>query len=290
MKKRKKARRNRRANDGNGRNRVKHKELGSSSAEEFIIIKSLINSPDWPYAVDPDLICSSSNQDKDDRAEGILEILVEESLEGRKFLDWGCGEGHVAFKALDQRPAISVGYDIVAPTDAPIPFEDTNLPNFLLTTDFAKVTENGPYDTILLYDVLDHAQEPIDILSKANELLAPEGALIVRCHPFCSRHGGHQYQIINKAFLHLVLTKEELEELGITTPNVEVLRPISTYRDWINQAGLEAAVENINRQIVENFFSETELVAKRIMAKFGKDKMPLFQMEQSFVDYTFYKT
>ncbi|NJL34796.1 MAG: hypothetical protein HC893_14275 [Chloroflexaceae bacterium] len=82
---------------------------------DFVSLKSLLASDAWPKAVDPNLICDQESEtDKISRAEGILELLVEKDLKDRKFLDFGCGEGHVAYKALVQEPTISVGYDIKA--------------------------------------------------------------------------------------------------------------------------------------------------------------------------------
>jgi len=53
---------------------------------------NLLNSKAWPHAVDPALICDiSSEQDKEDRAEGILDLIIDIHLENLKFLDFGCG-------------------------------------------------------------------------------------------------------------------------------------------------------------------------------------------------------
>ena len=46
-----------------------------------------------------------------DRAEGVVDILVEESLENKKFLDFGCGEGHMA-KYAAKECSLSIGYDL----------------------------------------------------------------------------------------------------------------------------------------------------------------------------------
>ena len=81
---------------------------------EFDVLKTLLNSPTWPAAVDPVLICGEdSNQDKQDRAEGILDIIIDVHLEKLSFLDFGCGEGHVVNHSLTQNPHKTVGYDIV---------------------------------------------------------------------------------------------------------------------------------------------------------------------------------
>ena len=70
---------------------------------------NLLKSDEWPEAVPEFLICEDTEEDKSDRAEGILDFMGLD-LDGKKFLDFGCGEGHVAMKAAESAK-VSVGYD-----------------------------------------------------------------------------------------------------------------------------------------------------------------------------------
>jgi len=63
---------------------------------------------------------------------------------------------------------------------------------------------NTKYDFILINDVLDHAADPLDMLEQVNKIRNPETKIVVRCHPWTSRHGTHVYKQMNKAFLHLI--------------------------------------------------------------------------------------
>ena len=55
-------------------------ESTSNKTNHFEVLQNLIDSPDWPSAVDPDLLCNENNElDKLERAEGIRDIFIDES-------------------------------------------------------------------------------------------------------------------------------------------------------------------------------------------------------------------
>ena len=262
------------------------KEEATAENSDFEKLKNLLDSEDWPEAVlEFQIADDTSEEDKTDRAEGIVDILIEESLENKKFLDFGCGEGHAA-KYASEDSSISVGYDIEKQGS----LEWENDEKFLLTTDFEKVKAKGPFDVILIYDVLDHAKNPVEVLNQAKSVLANNGTIFLRCHPWSSRHGGHAYRKINKAFVHLVFSEEELKNLGIDNGhNNKVLFPIATYARYFKEAGLSVKHPDIEEQEVEPFFKNNELVRKRILTAFDRDNWeqgcPSFQMSQCFLDY-----
>ena len=270
-----------------------------SAASQFEYLKKLLETDQWPESVYSFQIADeSSESDKTERAEGIVDVLFQHDLNNMKFLDFGCGEGHVA-KYCSNNSSVSVGYDIIKAPNSSFAWEElTN--NFLLTNDFDKVKENGPYDIILLYDVLDHAivssldqhNSMVQLLYNAKSVLSPEGTIYLRCHPWCSRHGGHLYRKLNKAFLHLVFSEEELGLLGLNLePIHKVLAPLFTYDNVIKDAKLKKITESIEKQQVESFFSSDSVIKDRLLStwgiKFWGDRnTPEFQMSQCFVDYT----
>lgn len=244
-------------------------------------VDKLINDPKWPVAICETLICDKNSEtDKTERAEGIASSLLTELP--KRVLDFGCGEGHLALKLKEN--SFIRGYDIRSTNN-----EIWKNPD-LLTTDFSKIMAADTFDTVIFYDVLDHIENetPSEALNKAASVLAPNGKIIIRCHPWCSRHGGHLYNNINKAFIHLVLTSEELEMLKIPImENQKVLFPLRTYREWIEKAGLKIKSEYIDRQSVEGYFTENEVVKNRILNSFGRSNdFPVFQLEQNFIDIT----
>lgn len=262
---------------------------------EFDALRTLIQSSDWPEAVFPAQIADeNSERDKEERAQGISDIMLP-PLVGKRFLDFGCGEGHVAWHAAKEAKA-SVGYDLERSPKSPFTWEEQE-GNLLLTSDFDKVSAAGPFDSILLYDVVDHAEgmSPSELLSKAASVLSDDGRMFVRCHPWCGRHGGHMYRSLNKAFVHLVFGPAELEMLGVSVGhNARVCRPLKVYGEMIEAAGLKNDGEpEIDSQDVEAFFGETPLVRDRILSNWGIKEWgqdpPQFQMAQCFVDYVLKK-
>lgn len=253
--------------------------------DEFDKLKKIIKSEDWPEAVlEFHIADETSEEDKIDRAEGIIDILIED-LKDRKFLDFGCGEGHCVKYSSEQ--TFSVGYDIVKTGN--LKWEEEN-ENFLLTTQFEKIKEKGPFDIVLVYDVLDHAKDPVDVLNKVSSVLSPRGLVYLRCHPWCGRHGGHCYRKLNKAFVHLVFSEEELKKLDCDVEfNNKILFPLRTYEDFIKKTDLKINSFETEIQTVEDFFKNNELVRNRILNLYNKEEWrhdpPSFQMSQCFVDY-----
>lgn len=264
-------------------------------ATDFDTLKALATSDAWPEAVDPNLICGdASEQDKFDRAEGILDLHVDAHLLNLSVLDFGCGEGHLAVRALDQKPKKVVGYDV---TD--LYGKHQPVSSLIFTSDWNKVVEEGPYNVIVAYDVLDHIGPEnggvVEALRKLKQVLAPGGKAFVRTHPFCGRTGGHLYQQMNKAFLHLVFTEDELKALGLTPTYVRrVIHPLGTYQEWFTLAGFQQKHSQVSKEPVEAFFSDTPVIAKRVKANWRDSRdqklrdglqFPAMQMEQQFVDY-----
>lgn len=273
-------------------------ESSNDSAEdkEFSILKEILNSENWPEAVMSFQIADeNSEKDKDERAEGICDLILP-PLSGKRFLDFGCGEGHVAKRATKDS-LISVGYDVVKNSRSQLLWEE-NHENFLLTTDFGKVQELGPYDVVLIYDVLDHVEgeSQSEMLSRAASVLADGGKIYLRCHPWCGRHGGHLYKKINKAFVHLVFSDDELSKLGLE-PDFSITKvtaPLFSYGEIIKQSGLVQDTEpEMDCQDVEEFFKENPMVKQRILKRWGLKEWgsspPAFQMSQCFIDYVLKK-
>jgi hypothetical protein len=257
---------------------------------------NLLNSKEWPPAVDPALICDiSSEQDKEDRAEGILDLIIDIHLENLKFLDFGCGEGHVVNRSVSQNPRMSVGYDI---TEHDKWNQWTRNPKMLLTTDWGEVKAHTPFNIVLMYDVIDHIicsdAELIAKLAEIKSMLAPNGKIYLRAHPWCSRHGTHLYRQLNKAYAHIVFSDDELQALGYKQEPVrKVKTPIITYEALFKAAGLK--IKSGAHQIkegVEPFFMNKPLVTQRIKSAYKDVKneewqrtFPTTPLENQFIDY-----
>lgn len=256
---------------------------------------NLLNSKEWPPAVDPALICDiSSEQDKEDRAEGILDLIIDVHLENLKFLDFGCGEAHVVNRSITQKPRMSVGYDIKENEKWS---QWPKKPNMLLTTDWGEVKAHVPYNIVLMYDVIDHMMysdnELIVKLKELKTMLAPNGKIYLRVHPWCSRHGTHLYRQLNKAYAHIVFSDEELQSLGYKQEEVrQVITPFLTYENIFKTAGLRInSGPHTIRESIEPFFTNTPLIAQRIKAVYKRTNNEEWQrkfptpLEAQFIDY-----
>ena len=121
--------------------------------------------------------------------------------------------------------------------------------------------------------------------------MTPDGTVYMRCHPYCSRHATHLYNELNKAYVHLIFTEEELrkiyQELNLEYKkenNIKVLFPLKNYSELIHSAGLRVENKSEITDRVENFFKIPK-IAERIMKNNGYGAFPEFQMGVSFVNY-----
>lgn len=237
-------------------------------------------SAEWPLAADPMFICRDTEEDKMIRASAIYSMFVVTQIQPNcKILDYGCGEGHLV-KLIASYGNNVVGYDI----------KEQNWQGNLCTTDFEKIRTGGPYDVIILYDVLDHAegQLPPEVLIQAKSLLAPNGRIVARLHPWCSRHGTHMWKL-NKEYAHLVFTEEELEQLGYKgIYTVKVTDPNGTYAEWIRAAGLRITYDNIISESATMFFENNPDIKARLMSITNYiGNIPYNLMEQVWHDFVF---
>ncbi len=215
---------------------------------------------EWPLALDAKFISNDTDADKALRAEGILDSLsVPVSWQKIKFLDFGCGEGHVVQKA-EARANFAIGYDV----------SEASVGN--CTTNWTNIVKNGPYNFILMFDVLDHLTSPLKNLAKLKSVLSPNGILWVRCHPWSSRHGGHLYQKLNKAYAHLVFSESELSQHNLQSENVlKLATPLDNYWHWINAAGFRVERESVTIERMELYFDQ-EYIKRRLFALWNSHK------------------
>ena len=260
---------------------------GKDHLAEITELRMLSKTKDWPEALQEDLICEDKESDKLLRAEDVLQNLILTSIEGKSILDFGCGEGHVPFLASKNGIKKVVGYDIKD--------QDWNhfekKENFILTSDWDFVVENGPYDIILVNDVLDHTKDPFKELIRIRNVKAPQiGKIFLRLHPWTSRHGTHLYRQLNKAYLHLVFTTEELYSMGFEgIPTLEFTNPLQEYKKIINDIGLTIVSENIIKQPIEIFFTHKKEILRRIKSRWKENidnSFPRDILEIQFIDFT----
>lgn len=249
-------------------------------------LEQAIAHEDWPVAIDGAfLVDMTSTDERGRRAHAILDTFFDYPLGGKRFLHYRCSDGDAVAEAA-RRGAAALGYN------AQIPDDQTGA---LLVNDRALVAARGPYDAILLFDVLDHLmdEEPEALLRRLAGLLAEQGRLGVRCHPWSARHATHLFHQLNKAYAHLIFNDEELALLGVRNlPTRRVIHPLATYAAWFKAAGLRVAEMYVSKQRVEMFF--VEHYAQAILAHWKTSPnpelaagraLPLEQLNIQYVDY-----
>jgi SAM-dependent methyltransferase len=225
--------------------RRQHREARKKHADELFAIDC------WPTSVPNHLMLRQpTEQDKINRANAVLDMTLTRSLENHQFLDYGCGEGYTAVAALKRGVASSWAYDSFIELERDWrKFEG----GVKFTSDPDKLPK-ASFDTIMLYDVVDHVHDPVALMNHVKSLLKPGGIVYVRCHPWCSRHASHLFKVgLNKAFIHLFLSWNELAEKGyepiFTRPEKD---PITAYHYWFHH--FKTVKETFQKSPVSDFF------------------------------------
>lgn len=253
-------------------------------------IKNLVMSSFWPSAVDSTLIVDNE-EEKYYRAMSIISMMVGQKIEGKKFLDFGCGEGHSVIAAA-QKGAKSWGYDIVDQKWGELKRDDVPDGNAVITTDFEEIKRNGPYDVVLIYDVVDHIvddNERLQALKNVKSVCGENAKVHVRCHPFTSRHGTHLYKKFNKAYAHLLLSDEDLKEYG-GEETAKIKSPVKTYKDLFGESGFEIQSMDAIKTPMEEIFKSEEM-AKAFGSKVNGDiEWQGHVLPIDFIDYVLVST
>jgi len=228
---------------------------------------------DWPLAIDSNMIYRKEDEkDGIGRAVAIIDAFIPINLIGKRFLDFGADKGFLVREAKKQGAKVSVGYDIT-------PSED-------VTDNWDQVIENGPYDVVMLYDVLDHTEKPpADIMNMISQVTTNVTSIFVTVHPWISRHGGHSHYKSNKAFSHLfsgdetVYCRKNISDFG-------------TYKTIFEENGFIIQNCGTRTDPVDDFFFQRPTLNKivELANKFECSLQQLvWKMRNSFYDFVLKK-
>lgn len=141
-----------------------------------------------------------------------------------------------------------------------------------------------------MYDVIDHIVKgsQIEVLERAVKLLKPKGTLYIRCHPWTSRHGVHQYTKLNKAYIQFFLPPDILKKY-CAEETVKILRPKRHYHKLFKGAGLKIGDCNDTTTNVDPFFRD-EYITNMMLETYGQDRIASHAnfhhlISMSFIDY-----
>lgn len=231
------------------------------ATKEDIALLNFMLTRNWWAAADEAMIPNTVDK-KRNRASLIANVYIDAPIEGQRCLDFGCGEGYVVKAMADRKAKVAVGYDI-APNPA---WAELSASGPILTETEGVLRKSGPYDIVLLFDVYDHATDPADMFRKVRSVLAPGGQVFFRGHPWSSRHGGHMYRSLNKAFAHLVLSRGLIDALRDEPVPHPVIEPDWEYRRAADEAGFRVASLDVTRRPLEDVFRQKWFIEK-VMAK-----------------------
>lgn len=222
-------------------------EIDTHRLERQTHIKALMDIDCWPAAVISKLNEQEiTTTDLIDRARACLDSCLMSTIDKLSVLDFGCASGYIAKDAI-WRGAKSYGFDIKE-------FPEWKDPEGVIFTTNIEDFTNEMFDVIFLFDVIDHCVDAENIMRQVRRLLKPNGIVYVRCHPWTALHAVHlAQQGLNKAFIHLFLTVEELKELGydpIFTRNEK--NPLVAYRWFFHDFIIKK--ENVTRMPISDFF------------------------------------
>jgi hypothetical protein len=121
------------------------------------------------------------------------------------------------------------------------------------------------------------------LLDQVKSICSKKTKIFVRCHPWIGRHASHLYRQINKAWVHVFFTEEEIRSMGYNMDFVfKTYFPMATQNKWFNDAGFKVVSSDTTKTVVEPFFKRSELKS-RLPNEFKE--FPEWQMCQAFNDY-----
>ena len=259
-------------------------DLKKQEMERKKHIQDLLAIDCWPESISSELAQRvPTEQDQIHRANAVLDSMLDRSVDGEKFLDYGCGEAWIAQQILKKGVSESWAYD---------PQENANwknIKNVKTCSSLDKLPVGNYFDVIMLYDVLDHCDDPIKLMAHVKNCLNPNGTVYVRCHPWTSKHATHLFKYgINKAYFHLFLNWDEIKELIKTEPMFTrpEKNPIEAYHWWFKD--FEIKREKPISEKVTDFFhvqSFKELLANEQQIPLEEIDNFLKKMEIQFVNY-----
>lgn len=251
-------------------------------------IDNLILSDLWPNEVAPSLVVRNEQQIAI-RAKSIAHSYGLHKMNGKKFLDFGCGNGAVVIEAC-KMGLFAFGYDHVKQwSDDVVLSQDLahRVGNFNFSIDKDYILSNGPYDIISLYDVIDHIMthdEAVEAISFVRGCATSDTVINVRCHPWTSRHGGHLYETINRAYAHVLLSEEEYQKHAAVKVR-KITRPISEYAKIFEEAGLSVVSSDLSYIPMEEMFLSEHLVKMFNTKLSGDANWQSHVLPVSFIDY-----
>lgn len=160
-------------------------------------------------------------------------------------------------------------------------------PNIISTDNFRIVEQSAPYDIIVINDVLDHTEKPVYWLKRLNQLLVKNtGRIFIRVHPWTSRNGTHLSEQINKAYLHLIFSDDELATLGVTNKFTrKIIDDIESYKRYFEESSLKMLNHKIYKKSIDLALLQNKVIIERIKNNTNIQDNLFEKLEIEFIDF-----
>ncbi|MBC8424370.1 class I SAM-dependent methyltransferase [bacterium] len=196
-------------------------------------------------------------------------------IDGKRVVDFGCGEGHHAVAMAREGADRVLGVDIdteLLETGHRVAREAGVAERVRFATE-PRETEAAGYDVVLSLNSMEHFGEPAAALEKMMRLLKPGGHLLISFDPtWYSPWGGHMHYFISIPWVHLLF------------PESTVMKVRARFRDD-GATRYEDVPGGLNRMSVTRFkklmqdprleLRDLDLVGVRHIPLFGK--LPLLR-------------
>jgi SAM-dependent methyltransferase len=173
------------------------------------------------------------------------------TLDGRRVLDLGCGDGFITLGlALGTGASRVVGTDIVA-TDveelgrlsrSALRRELPENLSFETCTETSLPFETASFDVVTSWSVFEHVSRPVEVLSEVRRVLRPGGYVFLQIWPlYHSEHGSHLWYWYPEGFAHLRRPVDELRAEVATSTALEsdVVDAVLVDLDTLNRITLD---------------------------------------------------